>query len=178
MEKYQTIGSRFVALFIDGLIMIPISIFAGIFAGVGNSTKAGVITNVIVSAIPIIYTVLAHSYYGQTVGKSVVKVKVLDISETQITFTQAVIRSLPQMLPLFITASTLISQMSYSSQTAVRNDLIKLLTTGGYILYGIWSIADIIVCLSSDKKRALHDLIAGTVVVRTDSWSNLSINSK
>ena len=30
----------------------------------------------------------------------------------------------------------------------------------------IWSILDIITMLFSDKRRALHDLIAGTVVLR------------
>lgn len=39
------------------------------------------------------------------------------------------------------------------------------LTTG---LMWIWNIADVIVALSTEKHRALHDYIAGTVVVKTN----------
>lgn len=173
MEKYQTIAPRFAALIIDGLLMIPLSFLAGIFSSIGNNTKFALLSNVVISSVPIIYTILLHNFYGQTLGKMAMKVKVLDVSENPINFTQAVIRSLPQMLPLFITASTLISAMKLSGD-ASENEILTIATAAAYGLYGIWGIADIIVCLSSDKKRALHDLIAGTVVVKTNA-SNISV---
>ena len=44
-------------------------------------------------------------------------------------------------------------------------------TIVGTLLYGgvttFW-IANVIVCLANVQRRALHDFIAGTVVVRTD----------
>jgi uncharacterized RDD family membrane protein YckC len=124
-------------------------------------------------AAPVIYVILLHARYGQTLGKMAMKVKVLDVSEEPVRFAQAVIRSLPQMLPVFMASSLLISEMSPATGSTGKNLLMAAATLAN-ILYFIWSVADIIVCLVSDKKRALHDLVAGTVVVRTDRLSNLS----
>lgn len=175
MEKYQTIGPRFLALLIDSMILIPISFLGIILSSFSNQVKYSTIINILMSSVSVVYTVLMHNFYGRTLGKMAMKVKVLDISERPITFTQAVIRSLPQMLPVFITASLLLSDLS--PENANANELLKSATNIAYILYSVWSVADIIVCFASAKKRALHDFLAGTVVVRTDGWSNLSINS-
>lgn len=175
MEKYQTIGSRFLALLIDSMILIPVSFLGMILANFSSSVKYSTVINILLSSAAVVYTILMHNFYGQTLGKMAMKVKVLDISERPITFAQAVIRSLPQMLPVFITSSLLISEIS--ADNAAANDLLKMATNISYVFYSVWSVADIIVCFASEKKRALHDFIAGTVVVRTDGWSNLSINS-
>ena len=172
MEKFDTIGSRFLASLIDSLLAIPVTILVMGFANIFDSPKINLALTISISAIPVFYTILMHNFYGQTLGKMAMKVKVLDISEKPITFTQAVIRSLPQLLPVFITASTLISAMKVSGDPDAE-EFLGFAVTAAYVLYSIWGIADIIVCLSSEKKRALHDFIAGTVVVRTDGWSNL-----
>jgi uncharacterized RDD family membrane protein YckC len=91
------------------------------------------------------------------------RLKVLDVSEKPITFAQAVIRSLPQLFPAFVGAS-LINSATEQNPDQDFIEIFGILITG---VTWIWQIADIIVCLSSDKKRALHDLIAGTVVVKT-----------
>lgn len=35
-------------------------------------------------------------------------------------------------------------------------------------LPGLWFIAEVLTMLTNDKRRALHDVIAGTVVIRTN----------
>ena len=104
------------------------------------------------------------------------KVEVLNLSESPITFTQAVTRSLPQLLPVFISASILTRQLLTRTENALNNEMFEIAFSAAYVLYSIWLIGDIISALVTEKKRALHDFIAGTVVVRTDGWSNLSIN--
>lgn len=178
MEKYQTIGPRFLALIIDSLLAIPVSILIMGLAGSTDSNKIGFVLTIAMSAAPVLYTILMHSYYGQTLGKMAVKVKVVTISENPINFTQAVIRSLPQLLPVFISASILSRQMLSQNDAAFTNDFLETAVSAAYVLYFIWEIGDIISGLITEKKRALHDFIAGTVVVRTDGWSNLSIKSK
>lgn len=173
MDKYNTVGSRFAASFIDGIIMIPVGILSGILPVMGSFSKIAIVWNIIISLIPVIYTIWLHTVSGQTLGKMAMKVKVLDISERPITFTQAVIRSLPQMLPVFISASTFIRQIQSSTITEFSNDFFETVLTGAYIFYAVWLIGNIISALVTEKKRALHDLIAGTVVVRMDS--NISI---
>jgi uncharacterized RDD family membrane protein YckC len=39
----------------------------------------------------------------------------------------------------------------------------------------IWFIIEIVTCLLNEKRRALHDYIAGTVVVKNDYLTNLPI---
>ena len=178
MERYQTIGPRFLALLIDSLLIIPVSIVTMALASSFNSAKFNFVFTIGMSAIPVLYTILMHARYGQTLGKMAMKVKVLDISERPITFTQAVIRSLPQLLSVFLTASSLSSQMLSEAENEFTNELLGMAVGITYVLYFGWSIGEIISALVTEKKRALHDFIAGTVVVRTDSWSNLSINSR
>lgn len=168
MEKYNTLGSRFVAAFIDGIVMIPVGILSGIIPVTESFSKIAIVWNVVISLIPVIYTIWLHTNYGQTLGKKVMKVKVVDISENPITFTQAVIRSLPQMLPVFLTASALINQIQSSAINLFSNEQFQNMYMGMYFLYGVWVIGNCISALVTEKKRALHDLIAGTVVVKTN----------
>ncbi|CAN5709223.1 hypothetical protein BH20ACI4_BH20ACI4_30340 [soil metagenome] len=131
MEKYQTIGSRFLALLIDSLLAIPVtravqdwiygsepgavatgfpqmsrslpppvltqhpfplhsifnrSIIVMILANLFNTPKINFVLTFAMSAVPILYTILIHNFYGQTLGKIAMKVKVLDISERQYIF--------------------------------------------------------------------------------------------
>lgn len=46
----------------------------------------------------------------------------------------------------------------------------EVLEVENYLLLPVfgWVLADAIVCLSNSRHRALHDMIAGTVVVRSD----------
>ena len=167
MEKYQTIGARFAALIIDGIVMIPFTSLAAMSTDLirtHNTPRVSFVLTNMFNLIPVVYAVLLHAKYGQTLGKKVMKVKVLDISEKPVTFTQAVIRSLPQMFPVFAGAGLInISTRENPDYDAVQIAVILIAAASW-----IWRIADIVVCLSSEKKRALHDLIAGTVVVKVD----------
>ncbi len=171
MEKYQTVGSRFGALVIDSIVTVPIAFVVSAVTSIFSSNpKFAFISQSATSVVVVFYYILLHARYGQTVGKKVMKIKVLDITEKPITFAQAVIRSLPQLFPAFVGAgfvNTLTVQNHYQS----FSEIAALVITGAT---WIWHIANIIVCLSSDKKRALHDFIAGTVVVKTDP-DNISV---
>lgn len=168
MDKYQTILPRIFALIVDFLVMLPLSFLTTVFGSVGDSPKTAFVFSTIISAIPVIYTISMHTFYGQTVGKMALRLKVINLSERPITFTQAVIRSLPQMLPVFIAASIATNRMFYQTENEFTNDLFGITVGTAYVLYIVWSIGNIISALVTEKKRALHDLIAGTVVVKTD----------
>jgi len=159
MEKYETLGKRFVAAFVDSLILAPVNLvisFATIFFS--SSATAVAVSSAVVGLISVFYYILAHYYYGQTVGKILAKVKVLDDSEKQINFGQAVLRSFPQLIMAMFAVSFSTAE---KGTTGIVGTLI-------YWLVMIFSIADVLVCLLNEKRRALHDFIAGTIVVRTD----------
>ncbi len=126
---YEGVAIRFVAVLIDSII---ISIIAGIFSRGGS---AGGLASLVVGFL---YFTLLEGYYGQTVGKMAVKIKVVRETDAgPIDFSQAAVRTVLRvidLIPYFIP---------------------YLL---GAIL--IWSS-------DNDMKQRLGDRIAHTVVIRT-----------
>jgi uncharacterized RDD family membrane protein YckC len=159
MDKYETLWRRFIALFIDFIILIPVNWGIAIVLSIIDILPT-LLTSALTGLVSVLYYVLMHFYYGRTVGKMVGRVKVLDDSETPLNFGQSVLRSLPQLLPVMFAFS-----FSTADETAGSIALWAGLIYG---FTGLFSIADVIVCLANDKRRALHDFIAGTIVVRTD----------
>ena len=129
-----TIGKRFAAVFIDGLIMlIPIGLVyaLGIFvilAAVQNQIASFVFQIVlgIMLAIPmVIYEGLMLSNQGQTVGKKVMKIKVVTADGQDITGGQAwgrsVMRAVFNQLSIFGLVNYLVA---FSSERTTLHDRI------------------------------------------------------
>ena len=159
MEKYETFWRRVGAAILDYLILLPVT-WGASFTVVVFSIEPTILYMAIPGLISAIYYVLMHYYGGQTLGKMAVKVKVLDDSEMPVNFGQAILRSLPQLLlPMFA--------VSFSTARETEETIWRWVN----MIYGlttVFSVNTVIVCLASSKRRALHDFLAGTVVVRTD----------
>jgi uncharacterized RDD family membrane protein YckC len=162
MEKYQTLWLRFLALILDIILLLPLGIAAELIKGDGFSQEVKFALLFIVSLAHTIYFIVMHGFYGQTVGKMLMKVKVLDVSESAIKFRQAIVRDLPQVL--FTVGSFIFyypltpDQIEPNSPENWKNPF--------FVLIFIWSVADLLAVLTNDKRRAAHDYIAGTIVVK------------
>ena len=165
MDKYQTIGSRFGALIIDSLVLIPISIASQLLAVFfSNNQNFIYATQFFTTFLTTAYYVIMHARNGQTLGKLACKVKVVNLEEEDITLQQSIIRSLPQIIQLLMLA--LVPAIMKSPDNQI-NQFFLLYGVGFYgVFLIVWSLADIIVAFSSEKHRALHDFIAGTIVVK------------
>lgn len=173
-NRYQTFGRRFWAGFLDGLVLWPVFIaleLLVLYIDLEGVYKFWFILN---SLIPYIYSILMHYKYGQTVGKMATGVKVIDVSEEKsISFEQAFIRdSVPVLYSLLMVLIFLFywggipSQMeSYpiGSEMSLFTILMAIWGMFGFI----WFFAEVITMLTNDKRRAVHDLMAKSVVVRT-----------
>ena len=167
MDRYSTFWARFIAGFIDGLVFIPLAIVSIFFI---NSPEDGVALFLIWSAIGYssywLYSVLLHARYGQTLGKRVMGVKVLDVSESRIpTLSQALLRD-----SVYIALNT--CALVYLVVLVTRGDYTAVALTDSapdrimnWIGLG-WFLTEFVTMLTNDKRRALHDFIARTVVVR------------
>jgi len=169
LDKYQTIGSRFVALIVDSIVLIPLMLFGSYLAYyIGNSSLIIFAVNTLFGLISVFYYILMHARYGQTLGKMLMKVKVVDISETPINLGQAAIRSLPQLIPVIVAIGFEnprgLSGNSSQWDVQLAESLNFLLT----ISILIWTVLNIIIALFGEKHRALHDYMAGTIVVKTN----------
>jgi uncharacterized RDD family membrane protein YckC len=92
MKQYETTRKRFWAGTIDGLILTVLANLRNYLLNDGAFVYNETII-IVFSLLEISYGVLLHFFYGQTVGKMLMKIKVIDVSETKnITLTQSVFR--------------------------------------------------------------------------------------
>jgi uncharacterized RDD family membrane protein YckC len=179
-EKYSTFGPRFWAPFPDAVVLWPISLAASVllFPGIPKSVAASIF--VAENFAWLVHTVIMHARYGQTVGKMVTKVRVVDFrTGGKISWRQACIREgIPTLLSLgllgyqarLILAGTMLSDGTLS-EGATKNGQALPFGTPFWLLSALpllWFLAEVLTMFTNEKRRALHDFIAGTIVVRTN----------
>lgn len=164
MEKYKTFFPRFVALLIDSFIMLPLAILDDWFRRAEFPPLFFYIWIPVSSLVLPVYTIMMNGFYGQTLGKMAMNVKVLDISEEPLKFTQAILRDLPQLI--FNLCAIYLGIAFLGQSPEAENVKMAYGTFGTFAM--IWGLADISTFFLNDKRRALHDFIARTVVVKTN----------
>lgn len=167
-NKYRTFWRRFWAHFIDGFVVgVPLGLILFVLHGAEVFRPgARAYVDQITQLIGLIYYIAMHAIYGQTVGKMATHVKVWDKSESrEITLKQSILRDI---VPVFVALISLF----YFFGFGLTDDSGELTATAETILMGTgivvmtWWLVEIVTMLFSKKRRALHDLIAGTVVTR------------
>ncbi|SRR6266567_2963324 len=174
-KRYSTFGPRFWTGSVDACVLSPITFIATALLLLNIPKIAAALVVVLENLGWLIYTVVMHALHGQTVGKMVTKVRVVDFrTERSISWRQAWLR---EGIPMFVSLgilgyevhSILTGRVSPSS-LATGEELIGsrsfwLLSA----LPALWFLAEVLTMLTNEKRRALHDFIAGTVVVRTNT---------
>ncbi len=166
MEKFRTVIPRILAILLDNILLLPLTIVDQYARGIDLARGQMLVLLFIISVSYSIYFILMHRLFGQTVGKMLMKVKVLDLAESRISLRRAVLRDLP---PIFLLAAMFI----FTDPLAVVNpdaepDARLILNNPIALIQTIWAITDLIFFLTTKRHRALHDLIAGTIVIRFD----------
>lgn len=166
-ERYRTFWPRFWAGAIDGLVFLPLSIGDAYMSSPQRGPAVLISWTIISYEAYWLYSVLLHARYGQTLGKRAMDVKVLDVSESRIpTFSQAVLRDIGYIVLNWLSLTYMIYLVL--SHQYVRNGEINGLP-GRVLVYagGGWFLLEVLTMLTNSKRRAFHDLIAKTVVLRT-----------
>ncbi len=163
MSKYRTFWPRFWAGVVDGLIFLPLSLAAS-----WVSPRAPIpllaILYVVTGMMGVAYSVLLHGYYGQTLGKMLLRVKVLDVGESRLTMRQAVLRDSPLIVLCCIDIAFGTMYIVGGGNPLRAGDAAPMMVNYAGLL---WFLAEVVTMLTNRKRRALHDWIAGSVVVRT-----------
>ena len=165
-KRYATFWPRFWAAIIDGLIFTALLYIECLLFGVEYSHQ-----NMVLQAVNGIqyigYVVFMHGFYGQTLGKMVMDVKVLDHdTETDITLKQSVRR---ESVNIAINSSWILLLLSISislQQLGSIHEFLTYLIMGLSSLATVWALSEFITMLFNEKRRAIHDFIGKTVVVR------------
>jgi uncharacterized RDD family membrane protein YckC len=168
-HKYSTFGPRFWAGLVDGLVFLPVSLLDNYLSS--PLRAAWILIAWALFSYPAywVYSVSLHAYRGQTVGKKAQHVKVLDVSEQRIpSLKQALLRDIGSIvfsscgLVYFI---YLVVTRNYGGSDSLANHWLLLVLA--FANLG-WFLLEIVTMLTNSKRRAFHDLIARTVVVRVD----------
>jgi uncharacterized RDD family membrane protein YckC len=160
MNKYKTFAPRFFALILDTVLLLPLAIAADALAETAVSEGQRNIFLAILNLANVIYFVILHGLYGQTAGKYLAGVKVVREDESPVGFKAAILRNIPQIILVLI---SLIPAMNVELGGTAEAPLTPI-----SISIALWGLADVMVFILNSKGRALHDLIAGTVVIRLE----------
>jgi len=162
-DKYKTFWSRLWAGILDGLVLgftlMGISFFIpnlGLFQGLQAELMV---------VAPTLYFTICHWRFGQTWGKKLNHIVVLDVSEKKLlNFHQALSREIVGWLEILNFIFPYI------------NRVFPLITIILGWLAALWFPIEVITMLSNKKRRALHDLLANSVVVREKyvNWNNIN----
>ncbi len=160
--RYHTGGDRLAALFIDGIFLGIVNWFLKFYEGLESTAWIGLIA-FLSFIIPYVYSILLHGYCGQTFGKMAMGVKIFDKSEKKlISYKQAFMR---ELVPLSILG--LLQLFSLFGNLEEWNFWIYLTILMSWIMMS-WALLEIGTMLFDKKRRALHDYIAGTVVLKVN----------
>ena len=143
-------GTRLLGAFLDGIILavafIPIGMAAGSFSQVTQSQQISISQNALNLVLTIVLFLLINGYLlakqGQTVGKKLVRIRIVSHVDEHVLPLGKVFCL--RYLPLYI---------------------VGLLPPLGNLFW----LIDVLFIFRKDK-RCLHDLIAGTKVVKADSF--------
>ena len=168
-EKYRTGLKRLWAAIVDGIVFLPLLLVAKWLYKTTSNGSILFAWETLFAFAPLVYSVIFHYKYGQTLGKWVATVKVLDVSETRtLTLRQALYRD---SFYLLVTTAGLVYYIFLLTRTddplSVLNDYTSF--SDNPIFW--WTLIELITMLTNAKRRALHDFLAKSVVVRTETSS-------
>ncbi|MFN0060760.1 MAG: RDD family protein [Planctomycetota bacterium] len=163
--RYHTGWRRVGAAGLDQLALLPIDLlFLWLFDHV-TDTALLVLLYWLNATYRLVYSVWLHGCFGQTLGKMFVGVIVVDITGRRIGLRQAFRRDSPFILLAIANALTGTGAIVGGVKPLeLEGMMLPIIFVGSCGL--IWLIAELVTMLSNSKRRAIHDWIGGTVVVR------------
>lgn len=161
-RKYRTFWPRVLASLIDMVVIFIITIFPSMLRVGLNSFSYHWAWDLLLNLLVLTYYIRMHGEFGQTLGKMAMGIKVVRVSdEGPINYKQAAVRDI---VPI---SMVILSTIFYLLQDITGFELWYWQV---YILeniWGIWGLAEIITMLTNKKRRAIHDFMAKTVVIRS-----------
>jgi uncharacterized RDD family membrane protein YckC len=168
--RYKTFWRRFGAGIIDSFVLAPVMLFAIplIVVAIANGSEVLLLAVVaMMSSASILYSVLMHSNGGQTVGKmatGVVVVREADLGP--IGMAEAIKRDSGQIffaVTGWVILALTMPDLDGFGQTSGNENPIGAVNDWAS---GLWFLAEMVSIWTNPRRRAVHDFIAGTVVVK------------
>lgn len=173
---YAGFWIRLGSLLLDFLIMVPV-IFLTLYLN-GLSKNAYYFTFLPSLVFHFWYSIYLVKKHGGTPGKLIAGIKILKTNGEDVTWKESILRQIVTfILTIFVSIITMMALSRadgeyYESLTwMTKQQYLMTLTPILFTLYtwtsNIWTYSELFVLLFNKRKRALHDFIAGTVIIRT-----------
>lgn len=182
---YAGFAYRFIAALIDSLIWLPFFIIIEILDGPEIDKK--ILAGLLVLCFYIFYEVVSVGFWGQTFGKMYARIKIIRVSGSQISWSNAWLRPLVELIILsfnilfiaFIGYKTSFNQTMESAYSLLPKLEWMFLTLGLLVIGShVYSWTEVLVLLTNKKRRAIHDFIANTVVIHDPRLTRTPWKSK
>lgn len=172
---YAGFWVRLGSILLDLLIILP---FTGIIIFLNNLGLHYHYVTLIPSLIfGIWYNIYLVKKYGATPGKLIVGIKIIRINGEKVEWKESILRHIVMfgisLISVFIVfRSTGIADESYYQDLSwiQKNQYLMALSPVLYSIYiwvsNIWIYGELLVLLTNKRKRAVHDFIAGTVIIK------------
>lgn len=168
---YKNFWRRVGATFLDGLIMLPFGLVP--FFLVRTDFTMGLVSYLALIPFGLFYQVWFPVRYGATPGKMAFGLKIMTVELEPIGWDQALRRNAPQFALSIVSCMLGVQTLLANREAIPAMDLTAfgLLMGSGSMksvstLSHIWMYSEWLTMLFNPKRRAIHDFIGGTVVVR------------
>jgi uncharacterized RDD family membrane protein YckC len=176
--RFAGFKKRIFAGIIDGVLYIPILILPYQFHY--SSGISFILMSSCLMVISYSYIIIFMTIRGQTIGKMFVKIKVTKVDGNKIKFKQSFIRSSVDLSFSFLIIITYFIILGHLPESSFSNisyqEVIKLFHTPllepANWLMNLWFLSEFVTLLFNNKRKALHDFLAGTVVLDLSSYSS------
>ena len=172
---YAGFGRRLGAILLDILITLPFLMGIGYVQGMSQTLyTAGL---VVVFIFIFFYYIYAVKAYGASPGKHIAGIKIVKLDGTDVTWNEAILRSLVDIC--LMAFGFTIGYLSVMSMSADEYESLTFMTRGPrmqeyspemFMVQGIlgfvWPFSEPIVLLFNKRRRALHDFIGETLVIK------------
>jgi uncharacterized RDD family membrane protein YckC len=174
---YVGFWRRLAAYALDFAILLPFALLARHL--IYTSRSAYLVNLIIGTIIAIVFEVYLVKRFGGSPGKIIMRIRIAKLDGTPVGYWQACIRySVLFLISVLSSAGLLMSlinmsDLEYATFTSAQAH-VRALEAGAPAWYqplqiagAVWVYSEFLVLLTNKKRRALHDFMAGTVVIRT-----------
>lgn len=173
--KYAGFGSRFLAGLVDFLVFLPLMyINAWIQA---HSYMGAILFTVPYFIIYAAYNIIFLGKWGQTLGKMAMRIKVTHLDGSNVGYRTALLRhsvdlvfALASLIGMIVAMraagpGVFTPDITFLQRTTMIVEQLPAFASISQTLSNVWIWSELIVLLFNRKRRAIHDFMAGTVVI-------------
>ncbi|HLP19632.1 MAG TPA: RDD family protein, partial [Chitinophagales bacterium] len=179
---YGGFWRRLGALLLDGLFTAPVIYFILYVNSIGKNVYfMTLLPNI---AFTVFYFIFLPVKYNGTPGKIVMGLNILRLDGQAIGWKEAFLRHVVSLGLVLIGTGVMIYSLSIADDEVFKSlswfkqqEYLMQLTPMGFKLFSwannVWIWSEFIVLLTNPRRRAIHDFIAGTIIVRQEYVASL-----